>query len=254
MSKGHSPLSQFEIQTLVPMPPLGSYDIGFTNSALFMVLAVLSVYVFLQGGMRGRALVPGRWQSMAELTYEFVAGMVRDTVGSGGREFFPLIFTTFMFVLFCNMLGMVPYSFTATSHIIVTFALAAFIFLGVTLVAIYKQGIGGFVAHFLPSGTPWWMAPLIYVIEVISYLARPFSLSIRLAANMMAGHTMMKVVAGFIVSMLAAESVLVQAGSIVPFGFTVLMTAFELLVAFIQAYIFTILSCVYLSEALHEAH
>ena len=255
MSKGHSPLTQFEIIPLVEMQPLfGRYNIDFTNASAFMVLAVVAVAGFMLGGIGRRALVPGHWQSMVELTYEFVAGMVKDTVGSAGRQYFPMIFSVFLFVLCLNLLGMIPFSFTVTSHIIVTFALAAFIFIGVTLVAIYKQGLGGFLAHFLPQGTPWWMAPLIYVIEVISYLARPCSLSIRLAANMMAGHTMMKVVAGFIVSMLAAESIIVQSSSVVPFGFTVLLTAFEFLVAFLQAYIFTILSCVYLSDALHESH
>ncbi len=254
MAQGHSPLTQFEIHTIVEMPRLGEYNIDFTNSSAFMVMAVVAIFAFMHLGMSRRALVPGRWQSMAEMTYEFVAGMVRDTVGTQGRQFFPLIFSVFLFVFFLNLLGMVPFSFTVTSHIIVTFALAALIFLGVTMVAIYKQGVGGFLAHFLPSGTPWWMAPIIYVIEVISYLARPCSLSIRLAANMMAGHTILKVVAGFVIAMLGAESILIKTGSVVPFGFMVILTAFEFLVAFLQAYIFTILSCVYLSDALHEHH
>ncbi len=254
MAQGHSPLSQFEVKPLIELPPLAGYNIDFTNTSMFMCIAVAAIFSFMYFSMSRRALVPGRWQSMAEVTYEFVANMVKDTVGQQGKQFFPLIFSVFMFILFLNLLGMIPFSFTSTSHIIVTFALAAFIFIGITLVAIVKQGLHGFFAHFLPSGTPWWMAPIIYVIEVISFLARPFSLSIRLAANMMAGHTIMKVVAGFIVSMLAADSVLVNIGSIVPFIFTILLTAFEFLVAFLQAYIFTILSCVYLGEALHESH
>lgn len=255
MAHGHSPLTQFEVYTILPMPKLaGYYNIDFTNASLFMILAVLAAAAFLHGGMKSRALIPGRWQSAVELTYEFVAGMMRDTVGTSGKQYFPLIFSIFVFVLLCNLLGMIPFSFAVTSHIIVTFALAAFIFLGVTLIAVVQQGPRGFLTHFLPSGTPWWMAPIIYVIEVISYLARPCSLSIRLAANMMAGHTMMKVVAGFVVAMLGSGSLLVMTGSVVPFGFTVLLIALEFLVAFLQAYIFTILTCVYLSEALHTQH
>lgn len=250
MATGHSPLEQFTIKTLVPLPHLAGFNIDFTNSSLSMALAVVAVAVFLLAGMRKKALVPGRWQSMVEMTYEFVAGTVRDNVGQEGRPYFPFIFTLFVFILMCNLLGMIPYQFTATSHIIVTFAMALVVFIGCTLLAIIKHGPAKFAAFFLPHGTPWWMAPIIFFIEIVSYLARPMSLSIRLAANMMAGHTILKVVAGFVTS-LAALGFLGFLGSSVPFAITVLLTGFEIGIAFLQAYIFTILSCVYLNDALH---
>ncbi len=231
-----NPLHQFEIKSLVELPPMMGQNIDFTNSSLFMVLAATAIMLFLSLGVRGRALVPGRYQSLVELSYNFVAGTVKDTVGSEGRPYFPFIFTLFMFVLFCNLFGMIPFSFTVTSHIIVTFALAAFI-------AIFKHGLGKFVGNFLPHGTPIWLAPLIFVIEIISYLARPISLSIRLAANMMAGHVMLKVIAGY-VFMLGLLGV-------APFLLLILLTGFEVFVAILQAYIFTVLTCVYLNDALH---
>jgi F-type H+-transporting ATPase subunit a len=193
--------------------------------------------------MRKGALVPGRFQSVAELSYEFVANMVRDNVGTSGMKYFPFIFTLFMFVLALNMLGMVPYSFTVTSHIIVTFALAAFIFVGVTLIGFWKHGIG-FLKFFVPSGVPFLMLPLLVVIEVISYLTRPVSLSVRLFANMMAGHTMLKVFGSFV----AALGLL---GGWAVLGLMVAFTGLELLVAFLQAYVFAILTCIYLNDALH---
>lgn len=238
-----SPLHQFEIKPLVEMPALFGYNIDFTNSSLFMVLAASAIMLFLSLGVRGRALVPGRYQSLVELSYNFVASTVKDTVGSAGRPYFPFIFTLFMFVLFCNLFGMIPFSFTVTSHIIVTFALAAVIFVGVMLIAIIKHGFGKFIGNFLPHGTPLWLAPLIFVIEIISYLARPISLSIRLAANMMAGHVMLKVIAGY-VFMLGILGV-------APFALLILLTGFEIFVAILQAYIFTVLTCVYLNDALH---
>jgi F-type H+-transporting ATPase subunit a len=238
-----NPLKQFEIKSLVELPPIMGQNIDFTNSSLFMVLAATAIMLFLSLGVRGRALVPGRYQSMVELSYSFVANTVKDTVGSEGRAYFPFIFTLFMFVLFCNLFGMIPFSFTVTSHIIVTFALAAVVFLGVTFIAIFKHGFGKFIRNFLPHGTPLWLAPLIFVIEIISYLARPISLSIRLAANMMAGHVMLKVIAGY-VFMLGLLG-------IAPFLLLILLTGFEIFVAILQAYIFTVLTCVYLNDALH---
>lgn len=238
-----NPLAQFEIKSLVELPQLAGYNIDFTNSSLFMVLAATTILLFLTLGVRGRALVPGRYQSLVELTYGFVANTVKDNVGSAGRPYFPFIFTTFMFVLFCNLLGMVPFSFTVTSHIVVTFALAMFIFVAVTVIAIVKHGLGKFLGFFLPHGTPWWMAPIMYLIELFSYLARPVSLSIRLSANMMAGHTMLKVIAGFVVTMGIA--------GVLPLSFLVVLTGFEIFVAILQAYIFTVLTCVYLNDALH---
>lgn len=241
-----SPLDQFRIQPLAELPPLlGQYNIDFTNSSLFMVLATAITILFMTMGMRGRALVPGRWQSMVELSYSFIAATVRDNVGTQGKPYFPLIFTLFMFVLMCNLLGMVPYSFTATSHIVVTFALAMFVFVGVTLLAIFKHGFK-FLGFFLPSGTPWWMAPMMIVIELVSYLSRPISLSIRLCANMSAGHIVMKIFAGFIMMMGIA--------GVVPLALLVLLTGFEIGIAMLHAYIFTVLSCVYLNDALHLHH
>ena len=242
MAEGHSPLAQFEIKTLVDINIAG-VDASFTNSSLFMVLTVATVTLFLVGGMRKSALVPGRWQSMAELSYVFIANMLKDTVGSEGRPYFPFVFTIFMFVLVGNMWGMMPYSFTFTSHIAVTFAMALFIFVGVTLIAIAKHKLH-FLAFFMPPGVPMYMAPLLVPIEIISYLSRPISLSVRLFANMLAGHTLLKVFAGFIISLGIAAGWL-------PFVFVVALTGLEFVIAFLQAFVFTILTCLYLNDALH---
>ncbi len=244
MSTGHSPLEQFEVKTLFSLPQFAGMNVDFTNASLFMLLAVGVASFFLLGGMAKAALIPSRWQSLAELTYQFIAGTVRDNVGKEGMAYFPFIFTLFLFILFCNLLGMIPYSFTVTSHIIVTFALAIVVFLGITLIAIFKNGLGKFIGHFLPEGTPWWLAPMMYVIELFSYLARPVSLSIRLAANMMAGHTMLKVIAGFVV-------MLGLLGGWLPLALLIGLTGFEMAIAILQAYIFTVLTCVYLNDALH---
>ncbi|MBT6094641.1 MAG: F0F1 ATP synthase subunit A [Rhodospirillaceae bacterium] len=242
MAEGHSPLAQFEIKTLIPMK-LGEIDVSFTNSSTFMVLTVLTVSAFLLLGMRRAQLVPGRWQSMAELSYVFIANLVKDTVGSEGRTYFPFIFTVFMFVLFGNMLGMIPYSFTFTSHIAVTFAMAMVIFVGVTLIAIAKHKMH-FFSFFMPPGVPMYMAPLLIPIEIISYLSRPISLSVRLFANMLAGHTLLKVFAGFVIS-------LGLVGGWLPLGFIVVLTGLEIIIAFLQAFVFAILTCLYLNDALH---
>jgi F-type H+-transporting ATPase subunit a len=239
----HSPLAQFEVQKIIPLH-LAGYDISFTNASLFMTLAVVSIMLFVLSGMHRASLVPGRMQSAVEMSYQFVARMIEDNIGHEGIQYFPLIFSLFMFVLFCNLLGMMPYSFTVTSHIIVTFALAALIFVGVTLIAIIKHGPATFITSFLPKGTPWWMAPMMYFIELFSYLARPVSLSVRLAANMIAGHTMLKVIAGFVI-------MLGLLGGIVPLAFLIVLCGFEIFVAVLQAYIFTVLTCVYLNQALH---
>jgi len=236
------PMHQFEIKRLIELDAFG-FDASFTNSALFMVIAAALITLFALFAMRKSALVPGRMQSVAELSYEFVANMVRDNVGTSGMKYFPFIFTLFMFVLALNMLGMVPYSFTVTSHIIVTFALAAFIFIGVTVIGFWKHGIG-FLKFFVPSGVPFVMLPLLVVIEVISYLTRPVSLSVRLFANMMAGHTMLKVFGSFVVA-------LGLLGGWAALAFMVAFTGLELLVAFLQAYVFAILTCIYLNDALH---
>lgn len=237
-----NPLHQFEIKTILPIE-VGGLNASLTNAGAFMLLTVAAVTVFLTYGVRERALVPGRWQLMAEMSYEFVAGMIRDNVGSEGRRYFAFIFSLFMFILFANLLGLIPYAFTFTSHIVVTFAMALFVFLGVTVIGFVKHGMH-FLHFFVPKGVPSWMTPFLVVIEVLSYLSRPFSLSIRLFANMMAGHTMMKVFAGFVVP-------LGFLGGWAPLGVDVLLTAFEFLVAFLQAYVFTVLTCLYLNDAIH---
>ena len=242
MAEGQSPLAQFEIKTLVPIEMFG-IDASFTNSSLFMVLTVITVSLFLIGGMRRSAMIPGRWQSMAELSYVFIANMVKDNVGSEGRPYFPFIFTIFMFILVGNFWGMMPYSFTFTSHIAVTFAMAFFVFIGVTIIAIAKHKLH-FLTFFMPPGVPMVMAPLLVPIEIISYLSRPISLSVRLFANMLAGHTLLKVFAGFIISLGVAAGWL-------PFVFVVALTGLEFVIAFLQAFVFAILTCLYLNDALH---
>lgn len=241
MAEGHSPLAQFEIKRWVPIQ-VGDIDVSFTNSATFMALTVIGVSAFLVLGMRRHALVPGRWQSMAELSYVFIANLVKDTVGTEGRPYFPFIFTVFMFVLFGNLFGMVPYGFTFTSHIVVTFTMAIVVFLGVTVIALIKHKLH-FFTFFMPPGVPLIMAPLLVPIEIISYLSRPVSLSVRLFANMLAGHTLLKVFAGFVVALGLFGAF--------PLAFIVALTALEIVIAFLQAFVFTILTCLYLNDALH---
>jgi len=238
-----SPLEQFEVKPIIPIE-VGGIDISFTNSSLFMVIAVaLSAGFLVIAGGRG-AMVPSRLQMVAELTYEFVGSLIRETLGAEGRRYFPIIFTLFMFVLVGNMLGMVPYSFTFTSHIIVTFAMASVVFIGVTILAFVRHGMH-FFTFFVPPGSPMWMWPLLIPIEVLSYLSRPVSLSVRLFANMLAGHTLLKVIAGFIVTLGLA--------GVIPLVVVVALTGLELLIAFLQAYVFTILTCLYIKDAL-ELH
>ena len=241
MAEGSSPLEQFVIQRWVPAE-IGGVDVSFTNSAAFMIAAVVLASALMILSVRQRAMVPNRWQLLAELSYSFIAKMLSDTVGKEGRPYFPFVFTLFMFVLFGNFLGMLPYSFTFTSHLAVTFTLAAFIFIAVTLIAVLKHGMK-FFSFFLPHGVPIAMAPLLIPIEIISYLSRPVSLSVRLFANMMAGHTLLKVVAGFVVPL--------GIFGVAPVAGLVAVTALELLISFLQAYIFTILTCIYISDAVH---
>ncbi len=241
----HSPMEQFEIKRLLHLN-FGGFDASFTNSSLWMVITVvLATGVFVMG-MRQRALVPGRLQSVAELGYEFIAGMVRDNVGDQGKKYFPFILTLFIFILFCNVLGMVPYSFTPTSHIVVTFAMALVVFIGVTVIGFARHGLH-FFSFFVPKGVPAVLVPLLVLIEVISYFIRPVSLSVRLFANMLAGHTMLKVFGGFVVAMGLI-------GGWAPLAFIVALTGLELLIAFLQAYVFAILTCLYLNDAIHLHH
>ena len=234
-------LEQFVIKPLVPIH-IGGIDISYTNSALLMTIIVALIILLLVGATSRGALIPGRLQSVAELSYEFVVGMVRENVGHDGIEYFPLVFSIFMFVLFSNFLGLVPYSFTVTGQIVVTFALAIFVFLLVTLVAFIRHGVH-FFTFFFPPGAPVFMAPVLVPIEIISYLSRPVSLSIRLFANMMAGHTMMAVFAGFTITL--------GLFGFLPVAINVAMFALEMIVCALQAYVFTILTCLYLRDAIH---
>ena len=240
-------MEQFEINRFLKLDLFG-LDASFTNSSLFMVLAVVLIVGFLSFAMGGRALIPTRLQSVAELAYEFIANMVYENTGKDGMKYFPFVFTLFIFVLVLNLLGMMPYSFTVTSHIVVTFALAALVFVVVTGIGFARHGLG-FLKLFKPEGLPLALVPIIVPIEVISFLIRPISLSVRLFANMMAGHTLLKVFAGFIVS-------LGMFGGIVPLIATVAFTGLEFLVAFLQAMIFSVLTCIYLNDAInmHDHH
>lgn len=238
-----SPLEQFAIQDLTaPLFTIGGHHIAVTNSAIFMMGAVvLSSGLLLAGAGKG-AMIPGRIQAMSELFYEFIANMIRDNVGSGGKKFFPFIFTLFIFTLFGNILGMLPYGYTFTSQIAVTFFMAMVVFLGVTLIGLFKHGLH-FFSLFFPHGAPLFTAPILIPIELVSYLSRPISLSVRLFANMTVGHVLLKVLAGFVVAL--------GIFGVVPLVVLVAITALELLVALLQAYIFTILCCIYLNDALH---
>jgi F-type H+-transporting ATPase subunit a len=241
-----NPMTQFEVYRIGPEIKVGTFDISFTNASLFMVVSSLAILAIFNLGSKKNSLLPNKLQLMSELSYTFVAKMIADTAGSKARPYFSFIFSLFMFVLFCNMFGMIPYTFTVTSHIIVTFVLASFIFIGVTIIGFIKHGFG-YLKLFIPSGVPVVLLPLIVVIEIISYLSRPISLSVRLFANMMAGHTMMKVFGGFVIS-------LGIVGGWLPLSFSVALTGLEILVAFLQAYVFAILTCIYLNDALNLHH
>ena len=241
-----NPMTQFEVYSIGPKIQIGNIDISFTNSSLFMVITVALISIFFILSTQKKSLIPGKMQLLAEMIYEFVAKMISDTAGKDARPYFPFILSLFLFVLVANMVGMIPYSFTVTSHIIVTFALAFFIFISVTIIGFIKHGIS-YLKLFVQSGVPAVLLPLIVVIEIISYLSRPISLSVRLFANMMAGHTMLKVFGGFVVSL----GIL---GGWLPLGFSVALTGLEILVAFLQAYVFAILTCIYFNDALHLHH
>ncbi|NVK35093.1 MAG: F0F1 ATP synthase subunit A [Rhodobacteraceae bacterium] len=247
----NDPIHQFHIQKLFPIE-VGGMDFSFTNSSLFMVLTVAAASAFLILTTSGRGLVPTRLQSLSEMAYEFVANMLRSSAGSEGMRFFPLVFSLFMFVLVANLFGMFPYFFTITSHIIVTFVLAMLVILTVTIYGLMRHGVK-FFGLFVPSGVPGALIPIVAPIEVISFLSRPVSLSVRLFANMLAGHITLKVFAGFVVSLSAMGAVGIF-GAILPLGMTVALTALEFLVAFLQAYVFTVLTCMYLNDALHPSH
>jgi F-type H+-transporting ATPase subunit a len=246
------PIHQFQIHRLVPIFTIHGHEIAVTNSALFMLLIVVLVSTLLIGATVPRALVPGRLQSMAEMTYEFVADMLRSSAGNEGMKFFPFVFTLFMFVLFANMIGLVPYSFTVTSQLIITASLAILVFLIVVVYGFWRNGLR-FFNLFVPKGVPIYILPPIVVIEFLSFLSRPISHSVRLFANMLAGHITLQVFAGFII-MLAGFGVAGWFGAALPFVLVIMLTALEFLVAFLQAYVFAILTCIYLNDAIHPGH
>lgn len=246
------PTHQFQIKTIGEPILVGPLDLTFTNSSLFMVLASAAIILLLMVSTSRRALVPGRMQSMAEISYEFIADMIRSTAGSDGLRFFPFVFTLFGFILMANMLGMFPYFFTTTAQIVVTSALALLVFFIVIGYGVFKNGFG-FLRVFVPSGVPIYILPFVVLIEVISFISRPVSHSVRLFANMLAGHILLKVFAGFVVSMAGIGAVGVLGASL-PLVMTVALTALEFLVAFLQAYVFAILTCIYLNDALHPGH
>jgi len=241
-----NPMHQFNVYRIGPEISFGNVDISFTNASLFMMISALAIISVFFAGTKRKAIVPTKIQLLTELSYTLVSKMISDIAGSKAKPYFPFVFSLFMFVLFCNMLGMLPYSFTVTSHIIVTFTLAAVIFVGVTIIGFVNHG-AGYLKLFIPSGVPVVLLPLIVIIEIISYLARPVSLSVRLFANMLAGHTMLKVFGGFVIS-------LGIIGGWLPLSFTVALTGLEILIAFLQAYVFAILTCIYLNDALNLNH
>jgi len=238
-----NPMEQFEVKPLFqhPLLNIAGHDIYFTNQALFMCVVVAAISLFLTLTVSKNRLVPTRGQSMAELSYEFVANMINSTMGEDGLAFFPFIFTLFMFVLFSNLLGLVPWTFTVTSQIAITFALASIVILTMIVTGFMKHGLR-FLTLFVPKA-PWYLLLLLVPIEVISFLTRPISLSVRLFANMLAGHTLLAVFASFVI--------LLGLAGIVPLLMIVAIFALEMLVAFLQAYVFAILTCIYLNEALH---
>jgi F-type H+-transporting ATPase subunit a len=242
VAEGHSPLAQFAIEPLAPIH-IGGLDASFTNSALWMVAAVAAITAFMLLGTRKQAIVPGRWQSLCEGMYDFVSNLLKENVGNEGRKFFPFVFSLFMFILFCNLFGLLPGAFTVTSHIIVTAAMAIFVFVGVTIVGIILHGFK-FFTYFVPQGAPLWLVPIMIPIEILSYFIRPLSLSVRLFANMVAGHVMLAVIGGFVFAMG------VWFGWI-PLAFVTVLFGLELLIACLQAYVFTILTCIYLHDAVH---
>ncbi len=246
------PIHQFQINNLLPMVSMGGHQFAFTNSALVMFIIVGSISALLIGATVPRAVVPGRFQAIAEISYEFVANTVKSSAGTEGMKFFPFVFTLFMFVLFANLIGLIPYSFTVTSQLVVTASLALLVFAIVVGYGFWRNGLH-FFNLFVPKGVPKAILPAIVIIEVLSFLSRPVSHSVRLFANMLAGHITLQVFAGFII-MLAGAGILGWFGAVLPFIMVVLLTALELLVAFLQAYVFAILTCIYLNDAIHPGH
>src|SRR6267142_3998200 len=248
------PIHQFNIEPLFTIGHIGNQTIAVTNSSLYMFLSVALISILMIGGVAGRQLVPGRFQSMAEISYEFVASTIRSTAGAEGMKFFPLIFSLFMFICVSNLVGIIPYTFTISSHIIVTVALALLVFFTVLIYGLYKNGLK-FFKIFVPSGVPIYILPLVMFIEILSFFfVRPVSHALRLFANMLAGHIALKVFAGFVAMLGVSLGAIGWMGGIAPLALTVALTALELLVAFLQAYVFAILTCIYLNDAIHPGH
>jgi F-type H+-transporting ATPase subunit a len=246
------PIHQFKIQDWAPIFTIHGRQIALTNSAVFMLIIIVLVSALLIGGTAPRAMVPGRLQSVAEMSYEFVANMLKSSAGNEGMKFFPFVFTLFMFVLFANMIGLIPYSFTVTSQLIITACLALLVFVIVVGYGFWRNGIG-FLRLFVPKGVPIYILPAIVVIEILSFISRPISHSVRLFANMLAGHITLQVFAGFII-MLAGFGIAGWFGAVIPLALVIMLTALEFLVAFLQAYVFAILTCIYLNDAIHPGH
>jgi F-type H+-transporting ATPase subunit a len=247
------PIHQFNIENFFTIGHIGNHEIAFTNSSFYMFLSVAVISLLMIGGVAGRQLVPGRFQSVAEISYEFVAGTIRSNAGSEGMKFFPLVFSLFMFILVSNMIGIIPYTFTVSSHIIVTAALALLVFFTVLVYGLYKNGLK-FFKIFVPGGVPIYVLPIVVPIEIISFLSRPISHSVRLFANMLAGHITLKVFAGFVALLGSSLGAVGWLGGMLPLALTVALTALELLVAFLQAYVFAILTCIYINDAIHPGH
>ena len=246
-----NPIEQFSLSKLVDVQIAG-HDFSFTNSSLYMAIAVAIACGLMMIGANGGTGIPGRLQALAEMAYEFVAGMVRSAAGEHGMMFFPMVFCLFMFILICNLVGLIPHTFTVTSHIIVTVSMALLVFFTVIIVGIKENGLR-FFKLFVPSGVPIYILPLVVAIEIISFLSRPLSHSVRLFANMLAGHITLNVFGGFVVMLLGAGAI-TKAVAILPFAMTIGLDALELLVAFLQAYVFAMLTCMYLNDALHPGH
>ena len=244
------PIHQFNIEPIVTLGHIGKHAIAITNSTVYMFVAVGIIGLLMLAS--GRQLIPGRMQSVAEISYEFVASTIRSTAGTEGMKFFPLIFSLFMFICISNLVGIIPYTFTVSSHIIITAALALLVFFTVLIYGVYKNGLK-FFSLFVPKGVPGYILPLVMFIEILSFFLRPVSHSVRLFANMLAGHIALKVFAGF-VTMLGALGIVGWVGAVLPLALTVALTALELLVAFLQAYVFAILTCIYLNDAIHGGH
>lgn len=246
------PIHQFEIKKFFALGHIGGAEIAFTNSALYMLIALAVIALLMIGGTRRRELVPGRFQAAAEIFYESVARVVERNAGQEGMKFFPFVFSLFMFILVTNLIGLIPYSFAVMAQIIITAALAMTVFLTVVIAGFWKHGFG-FLKVFVPTGVPIYLVPLVSAIEVISFITRPLSHSVRLFGNILAGHITLQVFAGFI-GTLGALGALGWIAAILPFGMTVALLALDLLVAFLQAYVFAILTCIYLNDAIHAGH